>query len=164
MSYIKVCTYPQADYHYTIVSSKDDKPNVLAVNPKLRYLYWVDQGQQSKIERSLLNGQNRTILVNTDIISPTDIFIDMLTGDVYWTDNTKDRIERMSWNGENRVIIKSNNLPNPVAVGLVDDLLYYADSRLRGIYFMNLTSGENLTSNATSRYAIRDAKLLLKLC
>lgn len=160
-SYIKVCKLPSCEFHYTILSTKEDKPFVLAVNPKLRYLYWIDQGQTSKLERALLNGENRTVLVKTDIISPTDISIDIATGDVYWTDNTKDRIERVSWDGSNRVIVKSNAIPNPVGVGILNNMLYYADSRLRGIYSMNLTA-YNLTTNSTA-FVTRDATLIRKL-
>ena len=161
LSYIKVCKLPNGDFHSTIVSSKSDKFYAIAVNPKLRYIYWIDQAQNSKIERAFLNGENRTILAQTDIITPTDIFIDISTGDVYWTDNTKDRIEKMTWDGKNRVIIKSNNVPNPVGVGMLNNIVYYIDSRLRGVYAMNIT-GLNMTANNLS-FVSRDSMLLRKL-
>ena len=161
VSYLKVCKLPYGDYHSTLATSKDDKFYAIAVNPKLRYLYWIDQAQNSKIERAFLNGENRTILANTDIISPTDIFIDMSNGDVYWTDNTKDRIEKMSWDGKNRIVVKSNNIPNPIGVGVLNNIVYYVDSRLRGIYALNLT-GVNMTFYNSS-FVTRDSQLLRKL-
>ena len=105
-NYIKVTRLPDAQLHYTIVTSKQDKPSALAVNPKLRYLYWIDQGQYAKLERSLLNGSNRRVLIQTEINTPTDLFVDVKTGNVYWSDNTYDRIEMCDFEGKNRRIIK----------------------------------------------------------
>ena len=98
--YIKVTDLPTAQYHYTVFTSKQDKPSVVAVNPKLRYLYWIDQGQYAKLERAFLNGSNRTVLVNTEITTPTDLFVDVATGNVYWSDNTYDRIEMCDFEGK----------------------------------------------------------------
>ena len=142
--YIKVTNYPAIDYHFTLFSSKQDKPFVIAVNPKLKYLYWIDQGQFPKLERSFLNGSNRTVLISSTIVSPTDLTIDLNSGDVYWADNTRDRIEKCDWNGQNRVTIKSTNLPNTKSIYVHENILYYADSRLRGMYSLNLA---NLSSS-----------------
>lgn len=42
-AFIKVTNFPSIDYHYTIFNSKIEKPSLLAVNPKLKFLYWIDQ-------------------------------------------------------------------------------------------------------------------------
>lgn len=59
----------------------------------LRYLYWIDAGQFPKIERSNLDGTNRTVVVTTNIKQPTGLTIDILTHDVYWTDSVQDNIQ-----------------------------------------------------------------------
>lgn len=140
ISYIKVAKMPTAELHLTIASAKVDKITELAVNPRLRFLYWVDQGQQPRIERAYLNGENRTVLVSSDIASPTDIFVDVSTGFVYWCDDMRDRIERMDFDGRNRRVLKSSNLPSPKGVAVFEGILYYVDSRLRAIYALNLTN------------------------
>lgn len=145
-NYIKVTKFPSVDYHLTIFSSKVEIPSVLAVNPKLRYLYWIDQGQFSKLERAFLNGSNRTVLVRTEIVTPTDLYVDSKTGDVYWSDNTKDRIEKCDWDGKNRVVIKSSNIPNPKSIFVIDNILYYADSRLRGVFSFNMSYSNSSTN------------------
>lgn len=71
--------------------------------------------------------------------TPTDLFIEIKTGDVYWSDNTRDRIEKCDWNGKNRVVIKSSNLPNPKSIFVIDSMLFYVDSRLRSVNSMNST-------------------------
>lgn len=71
--------------------------------------------------------------------TPTDLFIDIKSGDIYWSDNTKDRIERCDWNGKNRILIKSSNIPNPKAIFYLDGFLYYVDSRLKSINSLNIS-------------------------
>lgn len=131
--------FPSCEGHLTIFKSNSDSPSSIAVNPKLRFLYWIDKGQFAKLERSYLNGSNRTTLIKTDMVSPTDLFIEVRTGDIYWSDNTKDRIEKCDWDGKNRIIIKSSSIPNPKAIFVLDGFLYYADSRLRSIYSLNIS-------------------------
>jgi len=53
-----------------------------------------------------LNGSNRSVLIQTEINTPTDLFVDVKTGNVYWSDNTYDRIEMCDFEGKNRRIIK----------------------------------------------------------
>lgn len=142
-SYIKVCDYPNAEYHFTIFASDSDKPYELAINPKLKFIYWIDHGQQPKIERSLLNGANRTTIVQNDLFSPTDISIDIKTGDIFWTDDIKDRIERIKFDGSNRTVIKWTNIPSPRSVVISNDLIFYADSRLKGLYSFNLNNSSD---------------------
>jgi len=127
--YIKVTNFPKCEYHLTVAVSKLDKPSSMAVNPKLKYLYWLDNGQFAKLMRSQLDGSNKTVLIQTEIMSPTDLYVDVSTGYVYWSDNTKDRIERCDWDGKNRIVIKSNDLPNTKSLFVVENLVYYADSK-----------------------------------
>lgn len=135
--------FPKCEEHLTIFTSKSDSPSSIAVNPKLRFLYWIDRGQFAKLERSYLNGSNRTTLIKTGMASPTDLFVDVRSGDVYWSDNTKDRIEKCDWDGKNRVVIKSSNLPNPKAIFVLDNILYYADSRLKSVNSVNISMAAN---------------------
>ena len=139
INYIKVTNYPSISYHYTIFSSNVDKPSLIVVNPRLRFLYWIDDSQYSKLERAYLDGSNRTILIRNGIISPTDFSIDINNGDLYWSDNTKDTIEKCDWNGKNRKILKSSNIPNVKSLTILDSTVYYADSRLKSLFSLNVS-------------------------
>lgn len=61
-----------------------------------RYLYWCDRDPRVRINRSLLNGENITYLITTQIIRPEVITINFLTDDVYWSDSIRDTIEVIS--------------------------------------------------------------------
>ena len=50
-------------------------------------------GQTAKIERSLLDGSNKTAIVTTGISQPRDIAIDYQNHDIYWVDSIVDAIQ-----------------------------------------------------------------------
>ena len=81
------------------------------------------------------------------MISPTDLFIEPATGDIYWSDNTKDTIERCSWNGSNRLVIKSTKLPSVKSIFVQENKVYYADSRLKGMYSFDITNLSNISDS-----------------
>jgi len=61
-----------------------------------RYLYFTSgsrQAQTAKIERVLLDGSNRTVLVSSGVVVPTSLSVDLNTGDIYWTDTVVDAIQ-----------------------------------------------------------------------
>jgi hypothetical protein len=55
-------------------------------------------GQTAKIERSFLDGSNRTVLVNSGISLPRAIAIDFESHDVYWIDSVIDSIQVVKTN------------------------------------------------------------------
>ena len=57
-SYIRVTNFPNIDYHYTIFKSNKDRPSLIAVNPKLRYLYWIDQVSLFSLHSNVLPKKN----------------------------------------------------------------------------------------------------------
>jgi low density lipoprotein-related protein 2 len=97
-----------------------------------RYLYWADYGQTPKIERSLLDGTNRTTLVRTGIMYPRGLSIDAATGHVFWVDTVVDAIQRISFSGGDRQFVRTN-LPNPFGVAVFGDDVYWVDRTLKKV-------------------------------
>ena len=62
---------------------------------RCRYLYWADYGQSPKIERALLDGQNRTTLAENGVVRPRGMTIDYETNEVYWVDEETSTIEKV---------------------------------------------------------------------
>ncbi|KAH3741238.1 hypothetical protein DPMN_047959 [Dreissena polymorpha] len=69
------------------------------------YLFWTDTGAFSKIEVSDLFGQNRHVIVDTDIQHPRGITIDFSDDTLYWVDSKKDTVECAGFNGNNRRVV-----------------------------------------------------------
>ncbi|CAH1789469.1 unnamed protein product [Owenia fusiformis] len=136
--YIEVCKLDGSMRLALLKNSQTDTdglslPKAIAVNPFKNYLYWTDTGQHPKIERSRLDGSNRTVLVSAGIVRPWALTIDYTTHNVYWTDNRIDAIQRMSFSGGNREYIRTN-LPNPVGIAIFGNDLYWNDRNLKTIF------------------------------
>lgn len=56
-------------------------------------MYWTDWGENPKIERANLDGQERHILVNTSLGWPNGLALDLQEGKLYWGDAKTDKIE-----------------------------------------------------------------------
>ncbi|XP_052265927.1 low-density lipoprotein receptor-related protein 4-like [Dreissena polymorpha] len=80
-------------------------PSGVAVHPEKGYLFWTDTGAFSKIEVSDLFGQNRHVIVDTDIQHPRGITIDFSDDTLYWVDSKKDTVECAGFNGNNRRVV-----------------------------------------------------------
>lgn len=56
-------------------------------------MYWTDWGENPKIERANLDGQERHVLVNTSLGWPNGLALDLQEGKLYWGDAKTDKIE-----------------------------------------------------------------------
>lgn len=56
-------------------------------------MYWVDNGQHPKIERSRLDGTDRKVIVQNGVNYPRGITVDIETNDVFWVDSVIDAIQ-----------------------------------------------------------------------
>ena len=74
----------------------------------------------------MLNGENITYLVTSQIIRPEAITIDFLTDDVYWSDSIRDTVEVMSWDGRNRRTV-TRNIPRGISLLIANDDLFIMD-------------------------------------
>lgn len=79
-----------------------------------------------RIARSLLNGENVTYLVTSQIVRPESIAIDFLTDDVYWSDTVRDMIEVISWDGKNRRTL-ARNVPKAIGLIVTNNDVYVMD-------------------------------------
>jgi low density lipoprotein receptor-related protein 5/6 len=84
----------------TIISTNLGKLGALALDTELGYLYWTDV-ELHRIEFSDLHGQNRKVLVNTQILNPVGITV--YGHFLYWIDKDQQLIERVrKTTGRNR--------------------------------------------------------------
>ena len=90
---------PLPAYTLTVTS-----PHLISPHLAPRWMYWTDWVQNlseiSKIERSYLDGRNRSSLVSTDILWVNGLSLDYTNDILYWCDAYYDRIESISLNCE----------------------------------------------------------------
>lgn len=74
-------------------------PPLLSSHSKV---FFTDYGQIPKVERCDMDGQNRTKLVDSKIVFPHGITLDLVNRLVYWADAYLDYIEVVDYEGKNR--------------------------------------------------------------
>ncbi|XP_077986159.1 low-density lipoprotein receptor-related protein 2-like [Glandiceps talaboti] len=96
-NWIKVSNYDGSSFR-TLITTELDHPTGIACNPLTGYLYWSDAGSTFRIERSTLSGNNRTILVDENVVGrdvigkPVALTMDYANNRLYWADSLYSRI------------------------------------------------------------------------
>ncbi|XP_053722161.1 low-density lipoprotein receptor-related protein 2 [Synchiropus splendidus] len=122
-------------YRMVLFKTSEDQPRDVAVDPKLRYLFWVDGGQTPKIEQALLDGTNRTVLASDSLASPRGLTVDYTNGFLYWTDDVLDMISRMAADGSMRQIIRyGSRYPSPRGLAIFGNYMLWVDSKLGKLF------------------------------
>ncbi|XP_021948531.2 low-density lipoprotein receptor-related protein 1 isoform X4 [Folsomia candida] len=86
-----------------IIDSNVAKPRGIALDPMQGYMFFTVWGRSgAKLERSLMDGTSREVIVSKKIVYPHGITLDMPTKVVYWVDKFLDSIERINYDGTNR--------------------------------------------------------------
>uniref|UniRef100_A0A3Q2H8C7 Low-density lipoprotein receptor-related protein 2 n=1 Tax=Equus caballus TaxID=9796 RepID=A0A3Q2H8C7_HORSE len=112
-----------------------DMPRDIVVDPKNRYLFWADYGQNPKIERSFLDCTNRTVLVSEGIVTPRGLAVDHNNGYIYWVDDSLDMIARINIEGEESEVIRyGSRYPTPYAITVFEDSIIWVDRNLKKIF------------------------------
>lgn len=78
-------------------------------------MFFTDYGSTPRVERCDMDGQNRTKLVDSKIVFPHGITLDLVNRMVYWADAYLDYIEVVDYEGKNRhTIIQGLLVRTPV--------------------------------------------------
>ncbi|XP_016105651.1 nidogen-2-like [Sinocyclocheilus grahami] len=133
-----------------IINTALTSPEGLAIDVARRRLFWVDS-TSDKIETTNLDGSDRRVLFDTDLVNPRAIIVDSPTG---WT-GTK-RLECISPNGTGRRVVHSN-LSYPFSMVAFSNHYYYTDWRRDGVIALsrdNQSTDEHLPDQRSHLYGI----------
>ena len=113
-------------------------------------MYWTDWGDVARIERAGMDGSNRTVLHNTNLIWPNGITIDYDNQRLYWIDASLDTLEYSNVDGTGRTLLERDDpILHPFSITLEEDFLYWTDWEQLAIF----TTHKDLPSSAiTSLY------------
>ncbi|KAG2459291.1 LRP2 protein, partial [Polypterus senegalus] len=118
------------------------RPRAIMLDPCRGYMYWTDWGTNAKIERATLGGNFRTEIVNTSLVWPNGLTLDIEEERLYWADANLQKIERCSLTGSNREVIVSTAI-YPFAMTIYDEHIYWTDWSRRSIYRANKHDGSD---------------------
>ncbi|KAK4004953.1 hypothetical protein OUZ56_006679 [Daphnia magna] len=132
----------QIDYEHVHIDEKegieivhflenDAKPQTLVSDPCTRMLYWTNiHNYRPSIERSLINGSQREILIYSDLLLPNAFDVDVVEQMIYWAEDLKDghfRIQRSSVDGTGTQVFYHGIGNFIVSLTVGDHYVYWSD-------------------------------------
>ncbi|XP_048725147.2 low-density lipoprotein receptor-related protein 2 isoform X1 [Caretta caretta] len=122
-------------YRRVLLKTRVDMPRHIVVDPKTRYLFWADYGQNPKIERAFLDCTNRTVLVSEGIVTPRGLAVDHSNGYVYWVDDSLDMIARIHPDrGEAEIVRYGSRYPTPYGITIFENSMIWVDRNLKKVF------------------------------
>lgn len=103
------------------------------------FVFWSDwSGPNAKIERSYMDGSERSAITNEKIYWPNGLTIDFATDRIFWADAKMHVIENSKLDGTDRKKILSTHLPHPFALTIFEDNMFWTDwhTKVSILYFM----------------------------
>lgn len=116
-----------------------DSPRGIAVNYDSGYLFWTDWGSNPKIERSSMDGEQRTKIVNQGVIWPNSLTIDTNRKLLYWADAQFKTIEYCDFNGNFRDKFLAD-LQHPYGLAISRNRIYWTDWKSKGLHEADLNT------------------------
>ncbi|XP_018026122.2 low-density lipoprotein receptor-related protein 4 [Hyalella azteca] len=120
-------------------------------------LFWSDWNEQNpRIEKSYMDGQNRTVLVDTDVAWPNCLTIDWERNELFWTDAKTNKIEALALDGSKRRTVLKYSVPHPYGIAVLDEWLYWTDWSDKSLQRALKASGERNSTVKRSMKAPMD--------
>ena len=110
----------------------------------LSLLFWTDWGAEPKIERSSMDGHNRTVLHSVHIVWPNGLTVDYITKSLYWADAKLRIIESSFYDGSNRRPVLLESVRHSFAITLFENKLFWSEWETRSIFSTNKGVGHRV--------------------
>ncbi|XP_032662978.1 protein cueball isoform X2 [Odontomachus brunneus] len=109
----------------------DRNPRGIALDVCNSHIYWANSNTTNpSIERSNLDGSNRTIVIQENLYEPLAVTIDHVEQKLYWIDDGEGihfKIERSNLDGSKRELLVHNKHQQPVFLAVDSNSLYWSD-------------------------------------
>lgn len=76
----------------------------------LRKLFWTGIGAQPVVETSSLEGKDRFVIANTNLVSPSGLTIDFTEDRLFWCDQRRGLVETAALDGSDRRALLENQV------------------------------------------------------
>uniref|UniRef100_A0A8C8RZI2 Low density lipoprotein receptor n=1 Tax=Pelusios castaneus TaxID=367368 RepID=A0A8C8RZI2_9SAUR len=133
--------------HTTVVSTGLRAPDGIAVDWVHGNVYWTDS-DLGTVSVASKEGAKRKTLIKEPGAKPRAIVVDPNHGFMYWTDwGTSPKIAKSGLNGVDSFPLVNEGIewPNGITLDLVNQRLYWVDSKLHSISSISITGGSRKT-------------------
>lgn len=140
-------TAEDSTQHSVVIGSDIDAPEGIAFDWIHGNLYWTDS-VRSTISVVTANGSRRKTLFQQGLSKPRAIVVDPHSNFMYWTDwGNPAKIEKAGLNGADRTALITDNIvwPNGITLDLLNQRLYWVDSKLHTLSSIDVQGGGRRT-------------------
>ncbi|KAL9901876.1 protein cueball [Glossina fuscipes] len=113
-------------------------PDGIAIDICRRRLYWTNSNfKNASIERVDLSGDEREIIVKTDLYLPHGIIVDQLSDRIYWVVDQQGMhytVESANLDGSDRHIIVKGLDSTPLNLAVTKDFIFWTDHRHNAVW------------------------------
>nr|XP_039272637.1 low-density lipoprotein receptor-related protein 2-like [Styela clava] len=123
------------------------KPKAIALDPERGYMYIVNSSPPAKIQKCEMGKQsNCQNIIKDAVLQVNWITIDYEEKRLYFSDSILDKIESSDLDGNGRKVIISGRatIPQPYAVGIYKDRVYWNDWGTRRLMSADKTTGKDM--------------------
>lgn len=105
----------------------DDVRSIILYRNLLFFSDWSDSTHSAaRIERTLLDGSDRKVIINSDLGFPVGLAIDFESKRLFWADALHDRVDTCDFDGKRRSRV-INHADHPFGFTLTQSYYYYTD-------------------------------------
>ncbi|XP_033640186.1 low-density lipoprotein receptor-related protein 2-like isoform X3 [Asterias rubens] len=105
------------------------QPRAIVVDSVDGIMFWTDWGSSPKIERANTDGTSRRVLVDSGLLWPNGLALDVAGGRLYWCDAGLNTVESVDFEGGNRLLhanVSSHDI-HPFDIWYYRDRLFWTD-------------------------------------
>ncbi|KAI4498963.1 hypothetical protein M0802_005829 [Mischocyttarus mexicanus] len=138
-------------------------PRGIALDICNSHVYWTNTDKKNpSIERSNMDGTNRTTVIMKNLYEPMGLAVDHKEGKLYWSDDEEGvhfKIERSNLNGSERELILHSRNHQPVYLTIDKDYVYWSDWIHSAIWMIqkNTTNPDSPTQFKSYYESYKDA-------
>ncbi|XP_053494214.1 low-density lipoprotein receptor [Ictalurus furcatus] len=145
----------------TLIKVGLNKPHDIVVDPERNFMYWTDCGNPARIEKSGLNGADRTALVTDNIVWPSGITLDLVNQRLYWLDSKLHMLSSIGVDGGLRhtLIVDEWQLANPFSLAVFEEKVFWTDASNGSIRSANRLTGKSIMTVVKNLLSPKDIVL-----
>uniref|UniRef100_UPI00358EB51F low-density lipoprotein receptor-like n=1 Tax=Myxine glutinosa TaxID=7769 RepID=UPI00358EB51F len=127
---------------YVVLEGDLQQPHALTLCANLGFMVFSEWGDDPRISRSAMDGENWVVIVSSDLAWPNSLVFDLPAVRLYWSDAKMDRLESCDVNGLMRRTLTTTNTRSPFALTLFEDTLFWADLGLSSLQQADKLTGK----------------------